>query len=600
MTRRLIALLLPFLFLLAAAAGCARKEPATGCHADSQCPADSRCLSTVCTTGTRPSASIRSLGVVPAYALVQLDGTASSDADGDLVEYAWTARAVSAACAPPEVTSRTSLVPVRFGCPGKFEIGLTVRDTLGLESDAAVAEVVVAPSTGNPSVLASEDAVTDHVCGWTPFTCRTADVVQLSSLATQGLSLRWTVTPPADRPLDETRAVTFLPSPMVADPVVEIATNGSAISGDYVFRVEALDAYGVVGAAVTRVSVRNRPPVVTLTAAAAYPHAFDASRSAFRASGALAWSVEDPDGDDVDVTGTWRHVGDGTDAVFDGDFTGTGVWFSVQVPYAAPADALRLRGGAGLSRRIEPRAIDPNGGSGRAQSEVAIGNRPPVPAGGTIDLAVPHRFDAARSAYVAAVRAGQYIDPDGDPIFGGTTTGPCGTAWVEGNDAFVECAAPYQGVPAADRLVGTRTYTVAVRDPWDVGPEQPVRSVNILNSPPLLSGSPVPATRCMFRLRIIGADWYFVRPALFDVAPSAMDPDGDPIRLDPSILAATGASVTPASAICSGSDCPTFQYFEPNLTNPVWYVRSGLAATDGSATTTIPTSPAWALAAACP
>jgi hypothetical protein len=594
-TRRFLTLLC----LTLASAACGQKLPAKGCQSDAQCAADARCTSGVCTAGTRPVASVRPVGSVQAYALVSLDGSGSDDPDGDLGEHVWTIRALDAPCAPPEVASRTALAQVRFGCPGRYEVLLTVRDALGLESEPARQEVAVVPATGAPAVTAGPDLAVDHRCSGTPVLCRPEGLLRLTASASTGLSVRWTVQPPADRPLDAARRVRLLPDAGALAPEVELVSDDTAISGDWVFQVEARDAYGVVGSAATRVSVRNRPPVVTLAPATAFPHTFDAGRSAFLASGALGWTVVDPDGDAVDLAGIWRHLGDGDASTFDGDFVGTTVTFSVLVPYARPEDALGLRGGAGLLREIDLVATDSSGAVGRAAGQVLIGNRPPLALTGPYDTAVPHRFDAARSSYVAVARVGTASDPDGDPVFGTSIgAGPCATTSVQGSEALVECAAPYDGVPAVQRLAGRRTYAPAVRDPWEDGAATPPRTLDILNTAPTFTASSLPATTCV-RGNIMAPNCYRVPDVSFSVQPRATDPDGDPVRFD-ATPARLGGTVTPASASCVGQDCPEFKFYEPQ---PLYYgtcfndfsfnQRSFLTATDGSASTWTGVSPVW-------
>lgn len=604
MTRRL----LPFL-ALTLAAGCSQRPPATGCRTDAQCAADARCTSGVCTADTRPTAAVRPVAAVEEFALVRLDGTASADPDGDLAEHEWTVRSVDARCAPPEVSGRTAEALVRFGCPGRYEVTLTVKDTLGIASEPAHTDVIVSPSSGAPIVLAGPDLATDHLCSGSAgaLRCRATEQVHLVSEAAPGVTLRWTVLPPAERPLDEHRRVTFLPTPYAAAPVAEIVTDGTAISGDWIFRVEATDAYGVIGAAHTRVSVRNRPPIVTFSPAGPFEHAFDPARSVFTAQGAVGWSVVDLDGDPVSVEPLWRHVGDGDAGLFDGELGATTATFSVEVPYAAPEDALRLRGGADLLRRIELSAVDSNRALGLGVFDVEIGNRPPVPAGGTFDTVVPHRFDAQRSQYVASLRAGTFVDPDGDPLVdssGGPA--PCGAIHVHGNDVTVECAVAYEGVPAVERLAGVRSIPVAVRDPWDAATAVPVRTVTIQNAAPVLSGAPVPATRCVtsFSTRSIsGTTTYFEEhPVTFDVQPGVTDPDGDPIQLR--AVPVPGGSVNPSGAVCTAPECVPFRFFEPFDAQVAGLSfamdRSALSASDGAAQVQLDVSPAWALTSYCP
>jgi hypothetical protein len=592
--------LLTILFAAALSTACAKTVTPTQCHTDSQCPDASRCQAGVCTADQRPVASIRPVATIEAFALAELDGTASHDPDpGDVIsEHLWTVRALDAACQAPEVASHGPRPFVRFPCAGRYEVSLAVRDALGVESAPATGSVHVLPPSGAPVVAAGPDLATEHVCAGSPLTCGTEEGIALTAAAAPGLSLRWSVLPPADRPLDGTRRVRFLPDAAAATPIAVIETDGTAISGDWIFRVEARDAYGVVGAAHTRVSVRNRAPVVTIAPAVASPHVFDPARSSFLSSGELAWSVVDPDGDPVDVTATWRHVGDGG-ASFDGEITDTTVTFAVEVPYGAPEDALLLRGGLDLSRRIEIAALDVNRTEGRTHAEIEIGNRPPVFVGGASDSSVPHRFDRAGSRYVATARAGTFVDPDGDPLLGGTAPGPCGTVVVDGNDATVVCAVPFEGVPALDQLVGRRTFTVPVRDAWDVAANVPVRTVEITNSPPRLTAAPAPAATsctvwldppqalhggCVAKLIVGAVD--------FDAAPEGADPDGDPILV--SAIAAPGGSVSPAGAILSGPGAVPFHFSQPSyvIACTPEYQASFLVASDGVSSVRLGVSPA--------
>lgn len=583
-TRRLAPLLALALF----SAACDQRLPAHGCQADAQCPSGSRCAAGVCAGDTRPTASIAAVGTVEEFSLVRLDGSASKDPDGDLAAHRWAVRSVDAPCEPPEVAGRDPVALVRFGCAGRFEVTLTVTDALGLESDPLRTEVAVQPSTAARLVSAGPDLATDHRCGGSPLRCRPTTAVQLAASAAAGVSLRWTVQPPAGRPLDATRRVTFSPSASAPSPTVEIVTDGTAISGDWIFRVEAVDAYGIVGADSTRVSVRNRPPVVTFTPAGPFEHAFDAASALFTSRGAVAWSVTDPDGDPIpELSGTWRHVGDGDASVFDGDFAGTSVTFAVEVPYLAPGDALRLRGGEGLVRQIELYAVDVNRTTGVGIIPIEIGNRPPVPAGGTFDTSVPHRFDPLRSAYVASVRAGTFIDPDGDPIVDSTGPGLCGTLHASGNDVTAECAVPFEGVPVVDRLVGLRVFPVPARDPWDAATQVPVRTVEIRNSPPTVSsGKPSRPLVCSwdaFQGFPCGVD-ITVGGIEFDVAVDVSDPDGDPVLVAGST--SPGGSSTPTAMLLKEPGAIPFHFVQQQLT---WHCFKGneppistVAATDGT------------------
>ncbi len=62
------------------------------CRSNEQCVATARCQSSVCVADGAPAAAIKLPPGIEAFALVQLDGTASNDPDaGDgIVEHAWT------------------------------------------------------------------------------------------------------------------------------------------------------------------------------------------------------------------------------------------------------------------------------------------------------------------------------------------------------------------------------------------------------------------------------------------------------------------------------------------------------------------------------
>jgi len=579
---------IPSLLTALALAACSSSVEPAKCGLDDQCPVASRCERGVCVADGRPVAAIRPLVAVEAFALAQLDGSDSSDPDhGDaLAEHVWTIRAVTARCAPPVVASGTAVAHVRFGCPGRYEVSLAVRDALGVESAPAEIAVDVVASKQAPVVIAGPDVSMDHSCSGAPLVCRPDGPVVLSASTTiAGLALTWTVEPPLDRPLEDgTRRVELVPGPEAAAPTVSIETDGTAISGDWIFRVEASDAYGVVGAAYTRVSVRNRSPLVVADAPAPFPHAFDAAAARFTSSGQLGWAAADPDGDPIEVEAIWRHVGDGG-APFDGELASSTVTFAVEVPYAAPADALFLRGGAELARTIEIVAHDPNHGEGRASVPVEIGNEPPQPAGGFVDVRVPHRFDAARSRYVASVALGAWIDPDGDPLSAGLGSAPCEAVSIVDGVAQAECSAPFEGVPAVDRIAGTRVVTAPVRDPWSFASGIPVYRVEILNSAPVVSVSASPGSVCVWKpVSFSIPPMCPMSAAQFTALPAATDPDGDPLLLTP--VPAPGGSAAPPQAVCTTPQCIPFVFFQPAATVECvagFGPRSWLDAWDGAA-----------------
>jgi hypothetical protein len=589
----------PILCLLAAAAlaACSSTVEPSACRSDDACPAASRCEGGVCVAGGPPVATIQPLGPVEAFALVHLDGSPSHDPDGDeIVEHLWTVQPVTARCAPPEILSRTPVARVRFGCQGRYEVSLTVRDRLGVESEPRVADVDVGPSTFAPVVSTGPDLSSEHRCAGAPLVCRTTDEITLSAATSAGVPLRWTVEPPLDRPLAEGTRVRIAGTPAAASVVIE--TDGGAISGDWIFRAEAYDEYGVTGTAYTRVSVENRPPVLIADPPGSFPHSFDAVRSVFTSSGEIPWAAYDPDGDPFELSAVWRHVGDGG-APFVGSvvagLTGGNVSFAVEVPFAVPEDALFLRGAPDLLRTIELFARDSNRAESRTSVPIDIGNRPPQPAGGPSDVQVPHRFDPLRSRYFASARVGDWFDPDGDPLFVATGAAPCDAFSVENGTLSVECTVPYEGIPAVEKIAGAHRVPVHVRDPWTDASAVVVHEFEVLNSPPALSRTVDIATVCL--QTIVGWDtaciWQFLAsPAQFTAHPTALDPDGDPLLV--TALVPAGGSASPAQAICTTPECTAFRFVQPPIPFPcrtVYSAPSQLRATDGAASVTIDATP---------
>jgi hypothetical protein len=590
-SRHPFAKLIPLLAVLALGA-CTSGAELTDCGSDDQCPTASRCGTGVCVADGRPLAAIRAVAPVAAYTLVELDGTDSGDPDAgdEIVEHLWTIRPVTARCAAPEVAGSSAVARVRFGCPGRYEVSLSVRDGLGVESAPAIVEAEVLPASGTPVVVAGPDASTDHACSGEPLVCRPLDPVLLTATtAVPGLTLRWTVEPPLDRPLEDgTRRVRLEPAGTSVEAVIE--TDGTAISGDWIFRVEALDGYGVVGAAYTRVSVRNRPPVVVADTPAPFPHAFDRVRSRFFSSGEIAWSAWDPDGDPVETSATWRHLGDGG-AVFRGGLGSGKATFTVDVPYGAPEHALHLRGGPALARAIELFARDPNRGEGRASVPIDIGNRPPELISGTVDVRVPHAFDALRSRYVARAQLGAWSDPDGDPLSAARGEAPCQNVTVVDGEVEVECSVAYGGKPAVDQLAGRRPVSVRVRDPWTDAAGTALYTLDILNGAPTLAfetndvSLPYWTTSQWLDYPILN-----IGAGTFTVFPEVKDPEGDPVELTATI--APGGSVTPSVAVCTSPDCVPFLYAQPQLALRYPYTPPNqLRASDGAASALTGVSP---------
>ena len=286
------------------------------CGGDAACGDLGRCVGGNCVEDVAPVAALSVPASLEAFAVVEFDGSASSDPDAELGDevaaFHWSFASLDGQCAAPSVTGMSPIARVRFGCAGAFQVRLVVADRKGKESAPGAADVAVAPRTGAPMLVPSADVTVNHVCSGTPRQCTTEGsppalgVHVADGVAPIGsVAYHWTVDSPDGRPFDEHKHVTFVPSADVADPTVLLEADESgrtALVDDWVFRVTASDGAGPLGEASTRISVANRPP--TLAAAVASvtaPHTYSAGQ--YRASAAASrWT--DPDGDPLVLAGS--------------------------------------------------------------------------------------------------------------------------------------------------------------------------------------------------------------------------------------------------------------------------------------------------------
>jgi hypothetical protein len=591
-----------------ALAGCSGgASTVKGCSTDDACGATGRCLAATCVADTPPVAAIARPGALATFELVSLDGSASADADpGDAItDHAWTITSLDAPCTPPVIADAAETARVRFACAGRYELSLVVRDAKGVASAPAVETITVVDRSGSPLVSAGADVVVAHACS--EGRCAPVDPIAMAAAVTGPTSgaarYLWTVEPPPDRPLGPTRRVTLGPSADVAAPEVAIETDDDAISGDWVFRVEVRDDAGLIGTAATRVSVTNRPPVITGVAPETVPHAFDAAAARFTASGAITGvSVTDPDGDPIPARSvSWVHANDG-EGVFEGEDLGEAVTFRVAVSSGSPADAQHLIGGAELERAVRLAATDVNGAEELLLVPVVVGNRPPVFIAGSSNgfVITGHSFDAVQLRYRATASVGRWSDPDGDPLAQGAPTGDddCDTlALLPDGTAVVSCSRAYTGTPAVDQFAHARQLAVSVRDPWAEAAASQAVTLTVTNRPPVAENvSVTEAVVCAqdrdYCCRENGTTGYCYAYATatattaYSFSPRVTDPDGDPVEVrlpitaSPGTLVCTGASCPAASAtLPASSDCSTTSAAMPST-------AITFTATDGDATST--------------
>jgi hypothetical protein len=571
------------LALLVLACAKAARAP-SGCTKEDECGTGSFCIQKTCVVDAKPVAAFTGPTSPTALDLLTFDGSASSDPDAEgghdaVASYAWTFAAVAAACDAPVVAGNGPSAAVRFACPGSYDATLVVTDRKGLESDPFTQRLEVAGNAGPPPVTAGADLVRPHAClapapgaadPRVRCTVRTEDGstdedLPLSASSTARavgeVRFHWSVTPPPGLTLSANRTATFSPSPDVAAPSVHLEVVDGAISGDWVFRVEARDDAGLIGTAATRLSVTNRPPEIAVASTQLLPHRFDAAASQFTAAGTLGGvAVTDPDGDPVaSRTVRFTHTGDG-EGTFEGSDLGASIQLRISVPYRSAADAQHLIGGAELQRAVAIEVQDVNGATARKSVEVLVANTPPIldgPAGATVS--VPHRY--ASGTYSAHATLGHWTDPDGDPltVVAGPVDPDCWSLALSAGSASVQCTRAFQGTLPTGYF-GAHTVDYVTADPWERASAGERLTVRILNQPPTLPLMTGPASTlacdptedasacCEWGgpKGTICVVYPMTTPAVsYAFTPEYSDPDGDPV-----LVTAPGSA---QSVVCNGT-----------------------------------------------
>lgn len=557
---------------LLAACGAPGGPTPMACAGDEGCGPTARCNGYACIENQPPVADFAPSGDLVASSEITLDASASHDPDtGDSISsYAWEVSSSDATCPVPSISATTRTTTVRFGCAGHYDVELVVFDGMQLESAPRVRTLVVAERTGPAIVVAGADQTVGHVCAGAPVACTTATQVQLSATlaSAAALTVRWSVQPPAGFPLDATRRVRFQPSPTSLNPTVVIESDGTAIATDWDFRVEALNGADVLASDVTRVSVTNRPPTVTVGSAAEVPHGYQRASQFYVVNGSIPAQVADPDGDPLTWAASVNHAGDG-DSSFQATYNGSAIGVSITVAGAHP-EWLRL--GAGLARSVTLRVTDVNGAvATSAPVAVTIGNRPPTRVFNG-DTSTPHSFDVGALRYLSTPTLGAFSDPDGDPLDHQVTmidvsAADCPTSTLDVNGFItVSCERTWTSTGDLAAFIAPRSAHLEVSDPWAssawdipfrVGNRAPAASGSFSVQPHVScttqggttycsgSGSGTPPRANVFAALTASA-----------TLAGLSDPDGDPLQVTPGGGTATGTS-------CSGSQTCKLSYSLP-------------------------------------
>ncbi len=599
LTRRGWPVLVATAALTAAAACSSAPHPAQSCQSAEECPAGARCISNACVANAPPVPDVAlPPGALATYVLLTFDASSSADPDaGDSVAArTWAFRSLTAPCSPPVSASTGPQATVRFPCPGRYEVELSASDQMAA-SATVVKTFDVAPYTGDPPVVVGSDVATGHGCS-NPLPYCVVHPVRLDAgtpgLAPGAASFEWTVEPPAGLPLDAHRRVTFTPSANVPSPTVLIETDGQAISGDWIFRVQATDAAGVIGTGAMRVSVGNRAPVVVGGVLDVAGHAF--SDGQFTSDGHIVLSVHDPDGDElVGRTVEWHHTGDGEGSMFTGVDLGGTLTYAIAVPCAAPEDAAHLIGGAGLERSIRFTISDANGAQVVQSWPIVVGNRPPVLDSSVGPFVMDHSFNTARNAYELIPPIARWTDPDGDPMeqVPSVPTGDaqCPTVFLVYGQAYAMCSLPFTGMGTIANFVGSHMVTHKMRDPWSDSVATSSVSFTIGNRAPVLAPTQIGVnTECTFDGTCCEFGDTCSRYLAVASAGSAtaflawLDPDGDPIAMDTS--ASGTVTPLPPFACTRNRGCGFSLAIAPAEVCGQLWTNVPTTATDGLATAT--------------
>jgi hypothetical protein len=399
-------------------------EPRT-CQSDAECPSAAYCLTGVCIGGALPQANIRIAGSstsLVSHRLVRFDGKGSIDPNPQhaVTGYRWAVKPSSAAsCAPSTARGSDAELATVFECPGEYDVELTVKNSLGLESTPLTQGVSVARST-NPPVIQSQtpDLVFDHRCGGTPTVCapvteagdgRFPLVVTATDVESGGaLSYEWQVDPP---PGADPAAVQFEPDRQSRTPTVRI--SGAAIAGEWIFRALVTDGDGLTTPAPVKVTVANQlPTIASDVAQLAFDHSY--ADNVYRAHGTVRLTIADPDGDRL-LDPTVKLI----------ETPRTGCLFAVPATVVqngvaevtldltcSRADELI----GAVQRTIEATVQDSSGGAATVTLPFEVRDRPPTLAAAVVSMGHSVGPCLAGSCFVASGQLPLAVDPDGDPV----------------------------------------------------------------------------------------------------------------------------------------------------------------------------------------
>lgn len=425
--------------LATACSGGNQVQPIT-CAAPSECPTGSDCVLGACVAGELPTAIIAvkppARGMVTHLPMV-LDGSASRDPNAGHVlnAYAWTIRSLEASgCEPTPATGADPTLTTIFTCAGRYEVALTVKSDLGLESPRATLALAITGSLHPPAITGmGPDLEVGHRCAGSPLACTATsadgDALHLSVAAYDeegqaNLTYAWDVTPPpgVDRASVDVR---FEPGPDVPSPTVRLGSAGTRLAGTWTFGVTVRDADGLTVMGRQLVTVGDRPPAIGLDRSAYAPdHGFSAAGGLYTAADTVTATITDPDGDPIEAAELQLEEREPSGCGFrvvSSRLSGGELSASFELTARVGEEAAFI----GPERSLAVVARDVNGSQARAEAPLGVANRAPAlvrDPGAPLPLGVPHAYLAGCAPWAAGCFevAGDSpfaaVDPDGDPV----------------------------------------------------------------------------------------------------------------------------------------------------------------------------------------
>jgi hypothetical protein len=520
------------MLVVAAACSAGGGPEARTCANDAACGPGAWCQAGTCVVNGAPTATIQAPSPITTNREVAFTATVRDpDRQDAIVGASWSVAAIEGGCAADEEASSTDALTAIFWCPGRYRVSLVLTDTAGVEGTAAL-DVTVEAASGAPTVVAGPALSVAHRCAGEPLACAAIPPgdtpLQLTATAIDpdggAIAYEWTTLPPEGT----VATATLSPSATAREPAVELASSGTALAGDWTFRVRARDESGLVAQAVQVVRVENGAPEVQIAPVTA-PHHY--AHPLYVAEAEVAPVASDPDGDPLTFAFAFEEpVATGCAA----ELVADGAAAALRLVCTDPAALI------GLERAVSVAITDANGAVIDAALPLAVLNGPPevTLAPGVVEpFRVDHSVapcDAGTCFVVGGESPFVVSDPDGDPVTSialesliapsqGVHSTASASIGEDGKPRY-QFATPIAYAGEFRYWNGTSAFSISgtVSDPWQTTTRKV--PIHVGNRPP----GPVSVW-----LGSVGHGYDKVAKAYTAGAnlPAPVDPDGDPVTL---------------------------------------------------------------------